>query len=130
MPPIAVRPDADADTEPCPFSNDPLMKDPIDEDWMDKMSERICREFARQFLQQERMPATTNHIVRLSNVRALDQLYRTLERISRNHDARASRRASKNMASVDDVYAALERRLFDQLEHKHPANVSEESGAQ
>jgi hypothetical protein len=96
--------------------NDPLLKDEINEDWMDLMTDRIGREFARQLIQQERMPATTNNLSRLANVRALDQLQRTLERMAKQHTARNTRRAKKNARNPELARQALERRLLALLE--------------
>ncbi len=106
-----------ADADDCVLDdNDPLLKDEINDDWMDLVTDRIAREFARQVQQQENMPATTNNLTRLANVRALDQLQRTLERMAKQHTARNTRRAKKHARNPELARQALERRLFALLE--------------
>ena len=127
MPNVAGQPNAvDADTQACALDeNDEALTDEIDSEWMDKMTDRLCREFARQVQQQENMPATTNSSQRLANVRGLDQLQRTLERLARHESVRSARRARKNSVSPDAAFAELERRLFAKLEQAAAERDSE-----
>ncbi|HEY0106677.1 MAG TPA: hypothetical protein VGB91_11385 [Rhizomicrobium sp.] len=112
-----IRPQAEAGATACPLDeDDPLLKDDIDDAWIDKADERICREFVRQLQQQESAFVTTNRDQRLANVRALDQLQRTLERIARRQTARVMRRSTKDAVNPDEEFAALERRLLPLLE--------------
>jgi hypothetical protein len=122
--PTAVGTDADA----CVLdSNDPLLKEDIDDNWMDIVTDRIAREFARQVIQQENMPATTSSATHLGNVRALEQLQRTLERMAKQHSTRNVRKATKNARSPEVARQALERRLFALLEYTPAAKILEGS---
>jgi hypothetical protein len=101
----------------CPIDrNDDLLTEQIDDAWFEKIDERICREFVRQLQQLENAVVTTNSLSRQANVRALEQLHRTLERIARGYSAKGARRAARNMVNSYEAYAALERRLYPLLE--------------
>lgn len=105
------------ETDDCPFDeNDPLWRDPVNDQWMFSAFERVAREFARQLFQQEAMPMTTGSQTRLNNVRALDQLYKLLERMARHHVSDAKRRDALSARNADDAFIALERRLLPLLE--------------
>ena len=118
MPNQPNRPDeVDADAKACAIDdNDPLLKDAIDDNWINLAHERICREFARQLKQQENMRMTTNNITRLGNVRALDNLDRELERIARRNPVLATRAAAKDTVNPHDAFNTLERELLPDLE--------------
>ncbi|MEI9995703.1 MAG: hypothetical protein WDM91_13995 [Rhizomicrobium sp.] len=96
--------------------DDPLLKEEINEDWIDLAYERIGREFVRQLQLQERSVMTTNGDTRLKNVRSLDQLQRTLERIARGASAASLRRATKHAVHPDDAVNTLQRSLLPKLE--------------
>jgi hypothetical protein len=121
----------DADTQACSLDeNDKALTDEIDIEWMDKMTDRVCRQVARQVMQSEKAPNSTLPETRVQNARALDILQRTLERLARQESARAARRSTKNSDSDLEALAALERRLFAQLEHGRSKHLPGESQSQ
>jgi hypothetical protein len=98
--------------------NDEALKNAIDETWMDKMHERLCREFARQVIQQERSAMTTNTKARLENIKTLESLQKQLERLARQESARARRKSigDGDSKSDRDIFLTLERRITVQIE--------------
>jgi hypothetical protein len=109
--------------------NDEALKNAIDETWMDKMHERLCREFARQVIQQERSGMTTNSKARLENIKTLESLQKQLERLARQDSARARRKSTGDAKSDHDTFIILERRIFAQLERarSHDQHAGDDS---
>ena len=113
--PVRAEPDADAEARLL-NEDDPLWKDPIDDNSVDDAQDRLFREFVRQLQQQENTHMTMNREQRLANVRALESLQRQLERMARNYHAREQRRSAKESMKPDEDFDALERRLLPLLE--------------
>lgn len=107
--------------------NDEALHDEIDDTWMDKMHERLCREFARQLIQQERAGMTTNPQNRIANVKALENLQKQYERLLRQDTARRKRHNPQDAKNERTAFLALERRLFAQLGFSGPEEILEES---
>lgn len=119
---VAERPHAvGADADAClidpndPLANDPLLKGEINDEWFKLAHARICREFARQIIQQEKMHMTSNNLTRLGNIRGLDSLDRELDRIARRQSVLGARASIKKIGDANDAYDAIERSLSPDL---------------
>jgi hypothetical protein len=91
----------------------------IDPKWMDEMVKRLFNELRKQLSRIEATKPedndTKNASVRVANVRALDTIERTLERLARMEKQRVESRESKQAQRNDAIRAELHRRINNLL---------------
>ncbi len=92
---------------------------PIDDTWKDEFVESLLRELRRQLQQLQNAAPTAESDqagIRALNVATLARIERSLDRLTKMHEARALKRDLTMAAKNDDARAALERRLDELLE--------------
>lgn len=99
----------------------PTPQPEITPEWMDDMTRRLSRETKRQIAQLENaapvIGATREDAaVRAANVRTLDSLQRTLERLNRMEAERAARRAQKGNVNPQEARARIRARIIEIVE--------------
>lgn len=115
------------DSDPNNPDNDEALHDEIDIPWFDRMHERLCRELARQVIQQERASMTTSPQNRLANIKALENLQKQYERLLRQESARQKRINTRDAKNDRAVFLQIEQRLFAQLGLSRDEQIHAES---
>jgi hypothetical protein len=107
--------------------------DDIDSEWLDKMVKRLFKELQKQLARVEATKPDDNDTktasVRTANVRTLDAIERTLERLTRMENERISRRQMKTVVRNDELRAQLQRKIDNLLTYQGPSDSSEETDA-
>jgi leucyl-tRNA synthetase len=107
--------------------------DDIDSEWLDKMVKRLFKELQKQLARVEATKPDDNDTktasVRTANVRTLDAIERTLERLTRLENERISRRQMKTVVRNDELRAQLQRKIDNLLTYQGPSDSSEETDA-
>jgi putative protein kinase ArgK-like GTPase of G3E family len=102
--------------------------DDIDADWMDDMVKRLFTELRRQLSMIESTKPNNEETkvagVRAANVRALDSLERTLERLARLEQQRVASRKVRTAVRDEEIHITLERRINRFIAHAASKGVS------
>ena len=107
--------------------------DDIDEDWMDDMVKRLFTELRRQLSMIESTKPSNDETkvasVRAANVRALDSLERTLERLARLEQQRVASHKVRTATQDEEIRITLERRINRFIAHAASQGVSKKPKA-
>ena len=91
---------------------------PIDTKWKEEFVESLLRELRRQLQQLQNAAPTAEPDqagIRAQNVATLARIERSLDRLTKMHEAQTLKRDLTMAAKDDDAHAALERRLDELL---------------
>ena len=103
----------------------------INPEWMDKMVKRLFMELQKQLARVEATKPDDNDTkcasVRAANVRTLETIERTLERLARMEQERVAKRHVRATASKEEMRARLQHRINLLLEYRGEEKIPEGS---